>query len=223
MNEDRWSEVDRYFSDLFVPGDPELDEALRASADAGLPEIQVSPLLGKFLHLLTRIHGARRVLEIGTLGGYSTIWLARALPSDGRLVSLEARAEHAEVAARNLEGAGVSDRVEIRVGPALETLPSLAEEGPAPFDLVFIDADKRSNPGYLDWAIRLGRVGTLIVTDNVVRDGAVLDAASDDADVLGVRRHNRMIAEDPRLEATALQTVGVKGYDGFSIALVVSA
>ncbi len=222
MTEDLWNEVDRYFSDLLTPPDPGLDRALERSTAEGLPEIQVSPQLGKFLHLVARIQGARRILEIGTLGGYSTIWLARALPEGGKVVTLEYDPVHAELAHRNLEEAGVAERVEVRVGPALETLPILAGEVPDPFDVVFIDADKRSNPEYLDWAIRLGRVGTVIITDNVVRDGGVLDADTDDPDIQGVRHHNEMLARDPRVEAAAIQTVGVKGYDGFTLALVTS-
>jgi len=181
----------------------------------------VSPLLGKFLHLLTRISGARRVLEIGTLGGYSTIWFARAVGPQGRVVTLEALPEHAEVARSNLRTAGVLGTVDLRVGRAIDTLPVLEREGAAPFDLVFIDADKRSNPDYLTWALRLSRPGTLIAIDNIVRDGRVADAGSDDPDIQGVRTCLKMMAAEPRLSATAIQTVGAKGYDGFALAMVV--
>lgn len=215
-----WTAVDAYVAEQLIPPDAELDAALAANAAAGLPSIDVSPPQGKLLHLLARISGARRILEIGTLGGYSTIWLARALPADGRLVTLEFLPHHAETARRNVERAGLADRVEIRTGAAVETLPQLAAEGAGPFDLVFIDADKPSNPIYLDWAVRLSRPGTVIVLDNVVRDGAVADGTSTDANVLGSRAGLEFIGNHPRLEATALQTVGAKGYDGFAIALV---
>ena len=219
MTEDRWTAVDRYLTDLLVPSDPALEDALGASEVAGLPQAQVAPNQGKLLHLLARIQGARRILEIGTLGGYSTIWLARALPPDGRLVTLEANPRHAKVARANLERAGLTEVVEVRVGPALETLPRLAAEAGGPFDLVFIDADKPSNPDYLSWALRLTRRGSLIVADNVVRGGAVLGAGGD-ASVQGVRRFLELVAAEPRLTATAIQTVGSKGYDGFAVALV---
>ncbi len=218
-----WTAVDAYVAEQLIPPDAALDAALAANAAAGLPSIDVSPPQGKLLHLLARISGARRILEIGTLGGYSTIWLARALPADGRLVTLEFLPHHAETARRNVERAGLADRVEIRVGAAAETLPELAAEGAGPFDLVFIDADKPSNPIYLDWAVRLSRPGTLIVLDNVVRDGAVADGTSTDANVLGSRAGLEFIGNHPSLEATALQTVGAKGYDGFAIALVTGA
>ncbi len=223
MDQDRWTEVDRYINGLLVPADPALEATLADSQTAGLPAIQVPPNLGKLLHLMARIQRSRTVLEIGTLGGYSTIWLARALPSDGRLVTLEADPRHAEVAGRNIRRAGLSDRVEIRVGRAIDTLPQLAAEGRGPFDFVFIDADKQSNPEYFAWALRLSRVGTLIVVDNVVRNGAVSDGASRDSAVAAVRRMNQMIAAEPRVTATAVQTVGAKGYDGFLMALVTAA
>ena len=213
---ERWIEVDRYVADRLLPPDPVLDETLRASALAGLPEHDVSPLQGALLELLARLGGARAILEIGTLGGYSTTWLARALPPGGRLVTLEADPEHADVARANLARAGLADRVEVLTGRALDTLPGLH----GPFDLIFIDADKRSNPEYLDHALALSRRGTLIVADNVVRDGAVADAASDDPSVQGVRAFFDRVAAEPRLRATAIQTVGVKGYDGFALALV---
>src|SRR5947209_6942019 len=185
MSQDQWTAVDRYITDLLVPPDPALDEALRASAAAGLPAINVSPNQGKLLHLLARLRGARTILEVGTLGGYSTIWLARALPDDGRLVTLESDPKHAAIARGNIARAGVADRVELRLGRALDTLPRLAEEGRGPFDLIFIDADKPNNPDYFAWAVKLARPGSLIVVDNVVRDGAVADAASPDPRVQG--------------------------------------
>jgi predicted O-methyltransferase YrrM len=223
MSQEQWTAVDRYLTDLLVPPDPALEAALQASAAAGLPSINVSPNQGKLLHLLARLQGARTVLEIGTLGGYSTIWLARALPAGGRLVTLESDAKHAEVARANLARAGLADVVELRLGPALETLPQLASEGRGPFDLTFIDADKPSYPDYLAWALRLSRRGSLIVADNVVRKGAVLDPASDDPRVQGARRFNELLAAEPRVSATAIQTVGSKGYDGFALAFVTEA
>ncbi|MEU4894701.1 O-methyltransferase [Streptomyces sp. NPDC044780] len=216
----RWTEVDAYFNGLLAPSDPALDAALEHSTASGLPPHQVAPNQGKLLQLLARIQGARTVLEIGTLGGYSTIWLARALPEGGRLISLEADPRSAEVARANVARAGLGEVVEIRTGPALDSLPRLAEEGAGPFDLVFIDADKPNNPGYLEWALRLTRPGSLIIGDNVVRDGAVADPASTDPKVRGVRRFTELIAQEPRLTGTAIQTVGEKGYDGFALALV---
>jgi predicted O-methyltransferase YrrM len=220
MTPERWTAVDRYLTDLLVPPDPALDGALEASASAGLPSIHVSPAQGKLLHLLARVRGARAILEVGTLGGYSTIWLARALPADGHLITLESDPRHAEVARANIARAGLVGVVELRLGPALETLPRIAAEGRGPFDLVFIDADKPSNADYFDWALKLTRRGSLIVVDNVVRKGAVADPASDDPAVLGSRRCIQKIAAEPRVAATAIQTVGSKGYDGFAIALV---
>ncbi|MCM3342459.1 O-methyltransferase [Paenibacillus sp. MER TA 81-3] len=219
-NFDKWTAVDRYFTNLLVPSDPVLDSVLAANAAAGLPPIDVSPNQGKLLHLLARVQCARNVLEIGTLGGYSTIWLARALPQDGRVVTLEADLKHAEVARANIQRAGVADIVELRTGLAVDTLAQLEAEGSGPFDLIFIDADKPSNPEYFAWALKLSRQGSLIIGDNVVRGGAVLDEASDDPSVQGVRRFCELIAAEPRVSATAIQTVGSKGYDGFSIALV---
>jgi predicted O-methyltransferase YrrM len=220
MTDERWTAVDRYLTDLLVPPDPVLNAALAASAAAGLPAHQVSASEGKLLHLLARLVGARRILEIGTLGGYSAIWLARALPAGGRLVTLEAAARHAEVARANLARAGLGDVVEVRVGRAVDSLRQIAAEGSGPFDVVFIDADKESNPDYLAWALRLARPGTLIVADNVVRGGAIVDGTSADPSVRGVRRFVELVAGEPRLTATAIQTVGGKGWDGFAIALV---
>jgi predicted O-methyltransferase YrrM len=221
MMQPHWSAVDHYLTDLFAPADAALEAALRDSSAAGLPPIHVSPTQGKLLHLLARVAGARAILEIGTLGGYSTIWLARALPADGRLVTLESDPTHAEVARVNIARAGLADIVELCVGAALETLPQLAAEGRDPFDLIFIDADKPSYPDYLGWALRLSRRGSVLVADNVVRDGAVIDAASADPRVQGVRRFNELLAAESRVSATVIQTVGSKGYDGFAIALVV--
>jgi predicted O-methyltransferase YrrM len=220
MTQEQWTAVDRYLTDLLVPPDPALEAALQASAAAGLPPIQVSPTQGKLLHLLARLMGARAILEIGTLGGYSTIWLARALPAGGRLVTLEIDPQRAEIARANFARAGLADVVELRLGKALETLPQLAAEGRGPFDLLFIDADRPNNPEYFAWALKLSRRSSLIIVDNVVRKGAVVDAASADPDVQGVRRLNEMLAAEPRVSATAIQTVGGKGYDGFALALV---
>ena len=220
MDQQRWSLVDDYIVDRLVPLDPVLEAALAANHAAGLPAHDVSPAQGKLLHILARMIGARRVLEIGTLGGYSTIWLARALPKDGLLVTLEADPAHAAVARENIARADLCVRVDLRVGPALETLSDIAREGLGPFDLIFIDADKPSNPDYLAWALRLARPGSVIIGDNVVRDGAIADPSSDDPRVQGVRRFFDMIANEPRLTATAIQTVGAKGWDGFAIAIV---
>jgi predicted O-methyltransferase YrrM len=220
--QERWTAVDNYIDDTLVPADPALDAALQASSDAGLPAISVSPSQGKLLHLLARAQGARRILEIGTLGGYSTIWLARALPAGGRLITLEADPRHAEVARANLANAGLADVTEVRVGRAQDTLPALHAAGEGPFDLVFIDADKPGYPGYLAWSVRLSRAGTVIIADNVVRDGAVADSASADASVQGVRRFLESLAAEPRVSATAIQTVGSKGYDGFALAVVLA-
>jgi predicted O-methyltransferase YrrM len=223
MPQDQWTAVDRYLVSALLPADDVLEKALRANAAAGLPAIDVAPNQGKLLHLIARIQGARTILEVGTLGGYSTIWLARALPPDGRLVTLEAEAKHAEVARANVARAGLASRVEVRVGRALETLPLLAKEGREPFDMVFIDADKPSNPEYVEWALRLTQPGSVIVVDNVVRAGGILDASSDDPRVQGTRRLFEMLAREPRLSATAIQTVGSKGHDGFVLARVVGA
>lgn len=220
MTQRTWTSVDRYLDDLLVGRDTVLEAALQASADAGLPAIAVSPTQGKLLNLLARVRGARTILEIGTLGGYSTIWLARALPADGHLVTLERDPKHAEVARANIERAGLTARVEVRLGRALDALQQLGGANAGPFDLIFIDADKPSLPEYFQWALRLSRPGTLIAIDNVVREGAVIDSTSRDASVQGVRRLNELMASEPRVSATAIQTVGAKGYDGFALALV---
>jgi predicted O-methyltransferase YrrM len=222
MSQEIWSAVDTYICDRLVPSDPVLDAALRESDAVGLPRINVAPNQGKLLRLLVQMQGARKILEIGTLGGYSTIWLARALPKGGHLVTLEADPVYAAVAKANIARAGLADVVEIRVGKAVETLPVLVQEGAGPFDLIFIDADKPGNPEYLVWSLKLSRPGTVIICDNVVRNGDVLDANSTDPTINGVRRYFELIAENPRLSATAIQTVGSKGYDGFSIAVVQS-
>jgi predicted O-methyltransferase YrrM len=218
--QDQWSAVDSYITELFLAPDPALEAALASSAAAGLPAISVSPTQGKLLQLLARIQGARRILEIGTLGGYSTIWLARALPADGRLISLEVNPKHAEVAQTNLARAGLTSVVEIRLGPALETLSQLVSEGLGPFDLIFIDADKPGYADYLNWSLKLTRQGTLIIADNVVRKGAVADPESTDENVQGIRRFNEALAAEKRVTATVIQTVGSKGYDGLALILV---
>jgi predicted O-methyltransferase YrrM len=220
MTQQLWTSVDQYYSDVLVKQDEALDAALRDSDAAGLPPINVTPNQGKLLHLMARICRASSILEIGTLGGYSAIWLARALPDGGRLVTLEAEQRYAEVATANIARAGLADRVEVRVGRALDTLPELEADGYGPFDLVFIDADKPGNPDYVEWALKITRRGSVIIVDNVVRGGEVADSGSEDSAVLGVRRMNELIAADQRLAATAIQTVGSKGYDGLLVALV---
>jgi predicted O-methyltransferase YrrM len=215
-----WAQVDSYFGDLLAPEDKALAPILDSNREAGLPSIDVPALLGKFLELMVRISGARSVLEIGTLGGYSTIWLARALPAGGRVVTLEIDRKHAEIARANLKGAGVVDRVEIRVGKAIDTLREIQKSGADLFDLIFIDADKKSLPEYLEWSLKLSHPGTVIIADNVVRDGKVIQADSTDPDIQGVRRFAEMMAAEPRLCATAIPTVGARGYDGFSAAVV---
>ncbi len=215
-----WSAVDRYITDLLIGPDTALDAALAASDAAGLPAIAVSPPQGKLLHLLARAMSARRILEIGTLGGYSTIWLARALPADGRLLTLEFEPKHAEVARANIANAGLGAMVEVRVGAASDSLDRMIAGGEAPFDLIFIDADKVGYPAYLERSLQLSRLGTMIIADNVVRDGRVADATCDDAAVQAVRVYHDMLAAEPRLSATTVQTVGSKGYDGLAIALV---
>jgi predicted O-methyltransferase YrrM len=220
MTEALWTAVDEYIIRMLVPPDPVLDAALDASDAAGLPAIQVTPNQGKLLHLLARLQGARRILEIGTLGGYSTIWLARALPEDGLLITLEADPRHAEVARANISRAGLDAMVDLRVGRALETLPRITAGNGGAFDLIFIDADKQSIPEYFRFARKLSSQGSLIIVDNVIRDGRVIDAASDDPDILGIRRFNEMLATEPGVCTTAIQTVGAKGHDGFAIVLV---
>ncbi|MEO5617764.1 MAG: O-methyltransferase [Candidatus Eisenbacteria bacterium] len=222
MTQPSWAAVDEYLHERLVPHDAALAAALAASEAAGLPAIAVSPSQGKLLHLLALAVGATRILEVGTLGGYSAIWLGRALPPGGQLVTLESDPKHAEVARANLANAGLAGVTEVRLGKALESLPRLVAEGAAPFDLVFIDADKPSNPDYFTWALKLARPGSLILVDNVVREGSVLDAASDDAGVRGVRRLFDVLASEPRVSATAIQTVGLKGWDGLVLARVMS-
>jgi predicted O-methyltransferase YrrM len=226
--EQSWAEVDDYIVERLVPEQQGLDFAIEASEAAGLPPIAVTPAQGKFLELLARIHGAAKILELGTLGGYSTIWLARALPAGGRIVTLESEPRHANVARTNIAKAGYEEVVDIRVGPALQTLPTLVAEGAGPFDLIFIDADKENYPGYFDWSLKLAKPGTVIVGDNVVRDGAILDPDSPDPitgapDLIpGVRSFYDLVSAEPRVTATAIQTVGAKGYDGFALAIVTS-
>ncbi len=215
-----WHAADQYLTDLLVRSDPALDAALAANSVANLPRRDVSPLQGKLLHLLARLSRASNILEIGTLGGYSTIWLARGLPSGGRLISLEANPRHAAVARGNIARAGLAHCVDVRIGRALDTLPIIEAEGLGPFDLIFIDADKLNSPHYLMWALRLSRPGSLIVVDNVVRNGAVIDAANPAPGIQGTRRMFELISNEPRLSATAVQTVGGKGHDGLLIALV---
>jgi predicted O-methyltransferase YrrM len=222
MTQEIWTAVDQYINETLIPNDPVLEAVLRCSTEAGLPSIQVSPPQGKLLHLLVRAIGARNVLEIGTLGGYSTIWMARALPSGGRVLTLEADSKHAEVARANFAHATLTKMIEQRLGPALDTLPKIAAEGRGPFDLIFIDANKSTMAEYFDWALKLSRPGTMIIADNVIRSGAVTDAGSKDPDIQGVRRFNERLAAEPRVSATEIQTVGSKGYDGFALALVLA-
>lgn len=221
MNQEQWNTVDQYFDGLFAPPDAVLEAALAATAEAGLPAINVSPTQGKLLHILAKTHNASKILEIGTLAGYSTIWLARALPADGKLVTLEIDPKHAAVARANIARASLDSQVEVIVGKAIESLPQLDSNGAGPFDLVFIDADKVSTPDYLAWAMRLTKPGSLIIIDNVVRSGQVANPATTDPNVQGVQKALSMLAQDKRIVATALQTVGSKGFDGFSLALVV--
>ena len=215
-----WDAIDAYIAENFLDDDPALEAALAASEAAGLPPIQVAPLQGKLLMMLAAAMGARRILEIGTLGGYSTIWLARGLAEGGKLITLDMNPDYAEVARSNIANAGLADRVELRVGKALDTLPKLQAEGAGPFDLIFIDADKPSTPDYFDWAVSLSRKGSLIVVDNVVREGAILAAQSENEHVKGLRGFYARAAADPRVTATAFQTVGNKGHDGLAIMLV---
>jgi len=222
MSEEQWTRVERFLAETIVKPDAALDAALDASDAAGLPSINVSPSQGKLLQILARLVGARTILEIGTLGGYSTIWLARALKPGGRLITLEADARHAELARANLARAGLRDVVEVRQGPALDTLPKIAEEKVAPFDLVFVDADKANTPQYFAWALKLSRVGSIIIVDNVIRKGEVANSGTTDSAVQGMRRFLELAGAEPRVDATAIQTVSSKGYDGFSLVLVTS-
>ena len=217
-----WTQVDHYLADLFAPVDDALTAALEANHKADLPAIDVPPLLGKFLALLIQISGAKRVLEIGTLGGYSTTWMARAIPADGKVITLELEPRHAEIARANITRAGVMDRVEIRLGAALKSLQALHESNAAPFDFIFIDADKKSLPEYLDWSLKLAHKGTILVADNVIRDGKIINAKSSDQNVQGARGFLELAAANPRLNATAIQSVDRKGYDGFAMAVVTS-
>jgi predicted O-methyltransferase YrrM len=225
MTQELWSAMDRYIGDQLLPEDPVLEAAIAASDAAGLPPIAITPPQGKLLELLVRIHGARRILELGTLGGYSTIWLARGLPAGGSIVTLELDPHHAEVASANLARAGLTETVQLRVGPALQTLPELLAEDAGPFDLIFIDADKGNYPGYLEWSLKLSRPGSVIIGDNVVRSGVILDPDGYDprlgeGGVRAVRRFYELLAAEPGVSATVIQTVGDKGHDGFAVALV---
>ena len=215
-----WKKVDAFFTDALIPADSALDAALAANRDADLPAIDVTPLQGKFMELMIRATGARRVLEIGTLGGYSTIWLARAVGDKGKVITLELVKRHAEIALHNLDNAGLADRVELRTGPASESLAALVAEKSGPFDFIFIDADKAGYPDYIEWSLKLSRPGTVIIADNVVRDGKVIDPDAPDPNIQGVRRFTELVAREPRLSTTVLQTVGGKGYDGFAVAIV---
>jgi predicted O-methyltransferase YrrM len=220
MNPDQWASVDQYLGSLLLPKDAVLDTALQASSDAGLPAIAVSPLQGKLLQMLAQMQNASRILEIGTLGGYSTLWLARGLAPGGRLVTLELDPKHARVARQNLDSAGLQKVVEIRIGPAIEALPKLVNEKAGPFDLIFIDADKANIPNYFAWSLKLSRPGTAIIVDNVIRKGEVANASSEDVSVRGVRRFLDELSRNKNVSATTLQTVGAKGYDGFTLAIV---
>ena len=221
MSQELWTAVDQYINNIAIGGDAALEAASEAAVAAQLPPISVTPAHGKLLHLMARAQSARRILEIGTLAGYSTIWLARAVPAGGRVVTLEANPMHADIARANLTRAGVADRVDIRLGKALETLPRLAEEKQGPFDFAFIDADRTNLTEYFDWAVRLAHAGSVIIVDNVVRKGGVIDASSEDANIKGVRRFAERLSSDSRVTATIVQTVSAKGYDGFAMALVI--
>ena len=217
---DIWKKVDNFFTDALIPADGVLEAALAANREADLPAIDVTPLQGKFLEIMIRATNGRRVLELGTLGGYSTIWMARAVGLAGQVVTLELDSRHGEIAQRNLDNAGVADRVQLRIGPASESLAAMVSEKSAPFDFIFIDADKAGYPDYIEWSLKLSRPGTLIIADNVVRDGKVTDPSDPDPSIQGVRRFTELVADEPRLSTTVLQTVGSKGYDGFAIAVV---
>lgn len=220
VNQGLWTAVDEYLNEVLVGADESLEQALAHSTEAGLPAISVSPAQGKFMMMLARVQGARRILEIGTLGAYSTIWFAKALPADGRIITIESEPKHAEVARENIEAAGFGDMVDVRLGKALDVLPDIAAENVGPFDFTFIDADKPNIPEYFDWALRLSRSASIIIVDNVIREGAVINANSEDASVQGVRRLNDRLARESSVTVTTLQTVGGKGYDGFTIAVV---
>jgi predicted O-methyltransferase YrrM len=222
MTQKIWESVDKYLDKMLIPPDSTLEQALAAAAAAKLPAIQVSSVQGKFLHMLALIMGARNILEIGTLGGYSTIWMAKALPEGGRLITLEADPKHADVARKNFALAGVENKVELRLGKALDTLPQVAAELRNPFDMFFIDANKSNMPEYFEWSLKLARKGSVIIADNVVREGAILDAKSKDADIRGIRRFLEMVGKEKRVSGTALQTVSTKNYDGFAVVLVTS-
>lgn len=222
MNQKVWEAVDQYLDKMLIPPDPAMKDALAAATKAKLPAIQVSSMQGKMLHLMALMTGARKILEIGTLGGYSTIWMARALPEGGRIVTLEADPKHAEVARKNFARAGVESKVELRLGKALDTLPQIAADGIGPFDMFFIDANKSNMPEYFEWSLKLAHKGSVIIADNVVREGAVLDAKSKDADIQGVRRFLEMVGKEKRVSGTVLQTVSTKSYDGFATILVIS-
>ncbi|MDN4074149.1 O-methyltransferase [Fictibacillus terranigra] len=218
--EETWSNVDAYFNSKLHGADPDMDYILKANSEAGLPSIDVSPSQGKFLYLLAKLRGAKHILEIGTLGGYSSIWMARALPEDGKLITLEYSEKHAKVARENIRKAGLDEKIEVIVGPALESLPTLIGKGYSSFDLIFIDADKPNNPHYLKWALQLSKPGTLIIGDNVVRNGKVVEENSQDSSVQGSRALLDLLSTEPKIEATAMQTVGSKGYDGFVFGIV---
>jgi predicted O-methyltransferase YrrM len=220
MNRSLWNDVDIYFSSKLQEFDPIMDSILKANAEAGLPAIDVSPNQGKLLYLLAKLKGARNILEIGTLGGYSSVWLARALPEDGHLVTLEFSEKHAKVANENIRNAGLENKIDIIVGPALETLPSLKKKEFSSFDFIFIDADKQNNPNYLKWALEFSRSGTVIITDNVVRNGKVIEDDTEDPNVQGIRQFIDLLSEEPRIDSTTIQTVGAKGYDGFVLGVV---
>ena len=223
LSPETWTAVDRYLTPLLAPNDPALAATIAANAAAGLPAIDVTATQAKLLQLFARMIHARKILEIGTLGGYSTIWMARALPAGGRILSLEYNPKHAEVARANFDRAGLSNVIDVRVGSALESLPKIAAEGLGPFDLIFIDANKSAMAEYFDWALKLSRPGSVIVSDNVIRDGAVIDATNPDPDIQGVRRFNERVAAEPRVSATEIQTVGSNGYDGFALIVVLPA
>lgn len=220
MSQELWTSVDNYLGDVLVHQDRDLENAVAASDAAGLPSIQVSPPQGKLLEILIEMMAAKNILEVGTLGGYSTIWMARSLPAGGHVVTIEIDPKHANVAQENFNRAGLAEKIDLRTGNAREILPAMVDEGAGPFDFVFIDADKASNPDYFGWALEMSRPGSVIIVDNVIREGKIVDAESEDASVMGVRRLNELMAGNPRISVTALQTVGIKGYDGFSIAIV---